>query len=206
MLTSFGYRDPSTSQQCTSTQQVCSKNPVAWDETIGEAELPLASLLTRPGCTFTGAVALQLPETKMAAEPEGLQPRVYATVALRFQRDAVVQENWVQVTMRHKHHYIVLHLSHRRRYFIIAMLLQTRGLAGLWLHSDEGVTGRYTLGAILGQRAYGTVKKAVRKADGAVFAIKHIDKTKLRDEDAEMLEAECAVLRQVGYDVCYSSL
>ena len=79
------------------------------------------------------------------------------------------------------------------------MLLQTRGLVGRWLHSDEGATGRYTLGAILGQGAYGTVKKAVRKADGAVFAIKHIDKTKLRDEDAEMLEAECAVLRQVGY-------
>lgn len=43
------------------------------------------------------------------------------------------------------------------------------------------------------------VHRGVQKSDGAVFAIKTIDKTKLSLDDARMLESECDVLKAVNH-------
>jgi len=43
------------------------------------------------------------------------------------------------------------------------------------------------------------VRKATRKSDGAVFAVKFIDRTALKKDDEAMLESECAVLKEVNH-------
>jgi serine/threonine protein kinase len=47
--------------------------------------------------------------------------------------------------------------------------------------------------------SFAVVRKGISKADGTVYAVKYIDKRKLGQDDAAMLESECAVLKEVNH-------
>ena len=53
--------------------------------------------------------------------------------------------------------------------------------------------------AAAGARSNQVVKKGVSKKDGKAYAIKHIDKTAINDEDMDMLESECRVLKSIKH-------
>lgn len=54
----------------------------------------------------------------------------------------------------------------------------------------------YTLGQTLGSGAFSVVKKAVRKSDGLVVAIKCITRAKLSHSEVKNLEREVRIMRE----------
>ena len=61
------------------------------------------------------------------------------------------------------------------------------------------VIGKYELGITLGTGTFGKVKKAVHIETGQEFAIKIIDKDKVREENMGMqIKREVNILKQIG--------
>ena len=47
--------------------------------------------------------------------------------------------------------------------------------------------------------SFAVVKKGIRKSDQAVFAVKYINRSQLKEDDEAMLESECEVLKEVNH-------
>lgn len=69
------------------------------------------------------------------------------------------------------------------------------------LKRDE-VTKFYDFKEQLGTGSFATVKKAVRKADGKLFAVKMIKKSKLTDEELAVVHDEVEIMHKIHHPNC----
>lgn len=139
------------------------------DDHIGTAVLRLHKVLQQPNHTFTGALSLA---KKVGDSPDAALGEITVEVTLLFGDEG----------------------GHVREH-----LVKQRSGVAKWWHGEEGVEKYYDIGAQLGSGSFAVVHKGTRKSDGKEYAVKFIDKTALSQDDAGMLESECAVLRAVGH-------
>lgn len=66
-------------------------------------------------------------------------------------------------------------------------------------HGSPSLEDDYEVGRVLGRGAYGTVRKAVHRLTGEIFACKSIPKSKLvYPSDVEDVQREVAILNHVS--------
>lgn len=153
--------------------KVWDRDHLGKDDFIGMVDVPLLELLTAPAYTVKRDIALVNHKDQPVVGKDGSASTM--TVELR----AFYNEDTAALVREHS---VPQHSSITR-----------------WFFKDEGVEQNYTIAEELGSGSFAVVKKGIRKADGASFAIKYIDKTVLKADDEAMLESECAVLKQVNH-------
>jgi len=69
------------------------------------------------------------------------------------------------------------------------------------VHGDD-LHKRYEVKEVLGTGAFATVKRAVKKSDKSEYAIKMIDKSKLKKEELEVIHDEVDIMKRVHHPNC----
>jgi len=69
------------------------------------------------------------------------------------------------------------------------------------LHGDE-LHRRYEVKEVLGTGAFATVKRAVKKSDKQEYAIKIIDKSKLKKDELAVIHDEVSIMQKVNHPGC----
>jgi calcium/calmodulin-dependent protein kinase I len=67
---------------------------------------------------------------------------------------------------------------------------------------NEDIAKYYDIKDKLGAGSFATVKRGVRKTDGAEFAIKVVKKTNISDEELAVVYDEVRIMRQITHDHC----
>ena len=149
--------------------KVWDKDETSKDDNMGVAILRLEKVLHQPNHIFVGCLGLA---KKAGDNPDASWGELSVEVQLLYGDEA----------------------GHVREHVVT-----NRGVLSKWWYGGEGVEDYYDIGEQLGSGSFAVVHKGVRKADGAEFAIKFIDKTALSQDDESMLESECRVLKEVEH-------
>jgi len=70
------------------------------------------------------------------------------------------------------------------------------------LMSKSDFEKRYQTKEILGRGSFAVVKKCIRKKDGNVMAVKIIKKTKLKEEDLQIIHQEVEIMNKIKHPNC----